>query len=539
MSQAAAPLPAGGAPKAPPVPFGMGKPLLDTRGPIILVGFFAMIVGMFMAILDIQIVAASLSQIQAGLSASPEEVSWVQTSYLIAEVVMIPLSGYLSRMMSTRLLFTCAAAGFTFSSFMCGFASSIEEMMVWRAVQGFIGGAMIPTVFATSYMVFGMQRRAASSAFVGLVVTLAPTIGPTLGGYITDLMSWHWLFFINVVPGIVVTALVWNFMDIDEADWSLWKNLDWVGLALLAIFLGTFQYALEEGAKNDWLQDFDIRNLAAVAVIAGTLFFYRMLTHKNPIVDLSPLTNRNFAVGTIMAFIVGVGLFGITYILPLYLGRVRSFSSLQIGEWLWVTGAFMFMTAPTVGMLAARIDLRWIAASGFALLLVSALLFRDITLETSFWDMFLPQALRGVGLMATMMGVQTMAMQGLSPTQIKGASGLFNLFRNTGGAFGLAVLNTQLSERIYLHWWRLRDSLQAGDPQAQAFLDGFAARYATTMPADDQQAALKVLNFLTLQQAQIMAYADLFQILAFGFGLAALLMLVLKKPAYFVSEEVH
>lgn len=517
----------------------MGKPLLDTRGPIVLVGFFAMVVGMFMAVLDIQIVAASLSQIQAGLSASPEEVSWVQTSYLIAEVVMIPLSGYLSRMMSTRLLFTGAAAGFTLSSFACGFATSIEEMIFWRAIQGFIGGAMIPTTFATSYMVFGMQRRAASSAFVGLVVTLAPTIGPTLGGYITDTFSWHWLFFVNVVPGIVVTFLVWNFMDIDEADWTLWKNLDWLGLALLAVFLASFQYMLEEGAKNDWFQDSGIRMLAAVSVIAGTLFFYRMLTHHNPIVDLSPLENRNFAVGVMMAFIVGVGLFGITYILPLYLGRVRDFSSLQIGEWLWVTGAFMFLTAPVVGTLAARVDLRFITAGGFLCLFASALLFRDITLETGFWDMFVPQALRGVGLMSTMMGVQTMAMQGLTPIQLKGASGLFNLFRNTGGAFGLAVLNTQLSERVYLHYSRLSESLQIGDPQATAFLEGFAARYATMLPADESQAALKVLSAMTMQQAQILAYSDLFHILAYGFAGAALLMFMLRKPVNRMAEEIH
>jgi len=518
----------------------MMKPLIEQRGVSVLIGFFAMVVGMFMAVLDIQIVSSSLSQIQAGLSASSAEVSWVQTSYLIAEVVMIPLSGYLSRMLSTRTLYTASAAGFTLASFMCGLSSSIEEMMVWRAVQGFIGGAMIPTTFATSFIVFGTKRRGAATAFVGLVVTLAPTIGPTLGGYITDLVSWHWLFFINVIPGIFVTITVWMTMDIDKPDWSLWKNLDFFGLAMLALFLGTFQYVLEEGAKNEWFHDEDIRNLAAISVVAGAIFFWRVLTRKNPIVDLSPFANRNFALGTVMAFIVGVGLFGITYLLPLYLGRVQQFSSLQIGEWLWVTGIFMFMTAPVVGMLSNKVDLRILAGIGFLLLFLSAWQFQSLTTETGYWDLFIPQALRGMGLMTTMLSVQTMAIQSLAPDQIRGASGLFNLMRNTGGAFGLAILNTQMTDRINLHWARLRESLQAGDMQAQNFLDGFAARYEQLVPGGDSAgAALKVLGQMTFQQASVLAFSDLFVILAAAFAGAALLMIFLDKPVNRLAQEMH
>lgn len=518
----------------------MMKPLIEQRGKTVLVGFFAMVVGMFMAVLDIQIVSSSLTQIQAGLSASASEVSWVQTSYLIAEVVMIPLSGYLSRMLSTRVLFTASAVGFTCASFMCGLASSIEEMMVWRAVQGFIGGAMIPTTFATSFLVFGAKRRGAATAFVGLVVTLAPTIGPTLGGYITELVSWHWLFFINIIPGIFVAVTVWLTMDIDEPDWTLWKNLDFAGLALLALFLGTFQYVLEEGAKEEWFHDATIRNLAAVSAISGVLFFWRTLTRKNPIVDLTPFANRNFAIGTLMAFIVGVGLFGITYLLPLYLGRVQQLSSLQIGEWLWVTGIFMFMTAPVVGQLSTRVDLRLLAGAGFALLFVSAWQFQPLTSQTGYWDLFVPQALRGMGLMTTMLAVQSMAIQSLSADQVRGASGLFNLMRNTGGAFGLAILNTQMTDRINLHWARLREGLQAGDPQAQAFLEAFAARYEQIMPGGDgQMAALKVLGQMTYQQASVLAFSDLFVILAAAFAGAAVLMLFLDKPVNRLAEEMH
>jgi DHA2 family multidrug resistance protein len=499
-----------------------------------------MVLGMFMAVLDIQIVAASLTQIQAGLSASPSEVSWVQTSYLIAEVVMIPLSGYLARMMSTRVLFTISAAGFTISSLLCGMASSMEEMMIFRAIQGFIGGAMIPTTFATSFLVFGIKRRSMASAFVGLTVTLAPTIGPTLGGYITDTIGWHWIFFVNVIPGIIVTTVVWLVMDIDRPDWRLWHNLDVPGLAFLAIFLGTFQYVLEEGPKNEWFRDAEIRNLAATSLIAGIGFFWRALTRELPVVDLSPFKSRAFATSTLLAFMVGVGLFGITYLLPLYLGRIRGYSSMQIGETLWVSGLFMFMTAPTMGFLAPRVDLRILAAIGFVFLAVSSWLLSDLTAESTYWDLFIPQALRGMGLMTTMMGVQTIAIQALSPQQVKGASGLFNLLRNTGGAFGLAVLNTGLVDRTNHHWERLREGLQAGDPAITSFLEGLAAHYAQSHPGGDPEtAALKILGQITFRESSILAFNDLFVLLAVGFVVVMGLILTLGKPVNRLAQEMH
>jgi DHA2 family multidrug resistance protein len=202
----------------------------DRIQPRRLFAFLAMVFGMFMAILDIQIVSASLTEIQAGLSASANEITWVQTAYLIAEVVMIPLSGFLSRAMGTRILFAISAGGFTVASFMCGLCTDINEMIIWRAIQGFIGGGMIPTVFSTAYIVFPRSKLSVVSPMIGLVATLAPTIGPTVGGYLTDALSWHWLFFINVVPGIAVTAAALLLIDFDAPDWGLFRNFDWLGL---------------------------------------------------------------------------------------------------------------------------------------------------------------------------------------------------------------------------------------------------------------------------------------------------------------------
>src|SRR5436189_1054942 len=225
----------------------------DRIEPRRLVAFLAMVFGMFMAILDIQIVSASLTEIQAGLAASANEITWVQTASLISEVVMIPLSGYLSRALGTRLLFAISAGGFTVASLMCGLSTNITEMIFWRAVQGFIGGGMIPTVFATSFIIFPRSRVGVISALIGLVATLAPTIGPTVGGYLTDALSWHWLFFVNIVPGICVTIAALALIDFDQPNLAMFRHFDWIGLVTMAGFLGSLEYVLEDGPRYDWL----------------------------------------------------------------------------------------------------------------------------------------------------------------------------------------------------------------------------------------------------------------------------------------------
>src|SRR6201996_7302143 len=297
-----------------------------------LIAFLIMVFGMFMSILDIQIVSASLTDIQAGLSASSTEVSWVQTAYLIAEVIAIPLSGFLSRGLGTRLLFAISASGFTIASFFCGFASSIEQMIVWRALQGFLGAGMIPTVFASAYTMFPRSKFHIVGPIIGLVATMAPTIGPTVGGMITDAMSWHWLFFINVVPGIGITLGVLALVDFDQPNFKLLDRFDWFGLIAMAGFLGALEYVLEEGPQYEWLQDTSVAVCAAICVVSAIAFFYRVLTAREPIVDITAFNNRNFGVGCLISFCIGIGLYGLTYIYPRYLSEVRGYSALMIGE---------------------------------------------------------------------------------------------------------------------------------------------------------------------------------------------------------------
>src|SRR5579862_5163690 len=492
----------------------MNFPVADAEervDPRRLIAFVAMCFGMFMAVLDIQIVSASLSEIQAGLAASQDEISWVQTSYLIAEVIAIPLSGFLSRALGTRIMFATAAAGFTISSLICGFTSSMEQMIIWRAIQGFIGGGMVPTVFASIYTIFPRSKQQMFVPVIGLVATLAPTIGPTVGGYLTDAMSWHWLFFINVVPGIAVTALALIFIDFDKPDLSLFKHFDWWGLISMAVFLGALEYVLEEGTRYDWFDDQTITLLTVVAAVAAVAFFARVLTARAPIVDLTAYSNRNFALGSLFSFVLGIGLYGLTYLFPLYLEEIRGDNALMVGETLFVSGVAMFVTAPVVGRLGSKVDPRVLLMAGFVLFAVGAWQMTYVTKDWDFAQLLWPQIFRGVGLMLAMIPITNVALGTLAPERLKNASGLFNLTRNLGGAVGLAALNTVLDNRIDLHLVRLHDSITWARLPAMEALQGLKGR----MPGSDAQSmALKQLFLLVHQQGVVMAFADVFLLLA-------------------------
>lgn len=504
-------------------------PASDRIAPRRLLAFLIMVFGMFMSILDIQIVSASLSDIQAGLSASSSEVSWVQTAYLIAEVIAIPLSGFLSRALGTRLLFAISAAGFTFASLMCGFTSSITQMIIWRAIQGFLGAGMIPTVFASAYTVFPRSKFHIVGPIIGLVATLAPTIGPTVGGYITDALSWHWLFFINVVPGIGIVIGVLTLVDFDEPHFELLNHFDWVGLGAMAGFLGSLEYVLEEGPRNDWLQDEWIAFFAVVCVISMVVFFWRVLTAREPIVDIRAFTNRNFALGCTFSFCVGIGLYGLTYIYPRYLAEVRGYSALMIGETMFVSGVAMFLTAPVVGRLMLFVDMRYLIFIGLVLFSAGTWLMTGITRDYDFYELLLPQILRGVGMMLSMVPVNNIALGTLTPDRVKNASGLFNLTRNLGGAVGLALINTVLDHRTDLHISRLHDRVNWGNAVAVETLNALTQKFQGA--GDASLMALKQLQMIVHRQAVVMGFGDAFFVLTFFYLALAFGVVFLAKPS--------
>ena len=494
-----------------------------------LFAFICMVFGMFMAILDIQIVSASLAEIQAGLSASSDEVAWVQTSYLIAEVVMIPLSGILSRAFSTRYLFAFSCAGFTLMSFMCAQASTINEMIVFRALQGFIGGAMIPTVFASAYTIFPRSKLPIITPVIGLVATLAPTIGPTIGGYLTDLFSWHWLFLVNIIPGIAVTLATWFLVDFDEPNWSLLDDFDWTGLAGMAAFLGGLEYVLEEGPSKGWFDENIILTTAIISAIGCMVFFWRAFTAKQPIVDLSAFKNRNFWTGSLFSFVMGVGLYGLTYLYPVYLARVRGYSSLQIGETMFVSGVCMFLTAPFAGKLSTKIDPRIMIGIGFTGFALGTFQASAITKDWDFYELLVPQMLRGVSLMLCMVPINNLALGTLAPQRLKNASGLYNLTRNLGGAVGLAMINTTLNDRMDLHLQRLRESVIWGRNVAQETLAKMTTAFASR-GSDAELVALKKMAGQVRQQAMVMSLGDVFFVLTFLFLALVLITPLMERP---------
>jgi len=499
--------------------------------------FLIMVFGMFMSILDIQIVSASLTDIQAGLSASSTEVSWVQTAYLIAEVIAIPLSGFLSRALGTRALFAISAFGFTVSSFLCGFASSIEEMILWRALQGFLGAGMIPTVFASAYTVFPRSKFHIVAPIIGLVATLAPTIGPTVGGIITDAMSWHWLFFINVVPGIGITIGVLALVDFDSPNLALLERFDWWGLLFMAGFLGALEYVLEEGPQYEWLQDTSVAVCAWIGGISAIAFFWRVLTAEEPIVDIRTFSNRNFAIGCLLQFCIGVGLYGLTYMYPRYLSEVRGYSALMIGETMFVSGVTMFLMAPIVSRLMLKVDLRYIIAAGLIIFGLGSWQMTWITRDYDFYELLLPQILRGIGMMFAMIPTNNIALGTLAPERVKNASGLFNLTRNLGGAVGLAIINQVLNERTDLHIARLQERVTWGNATATETLNMFTQRLQGM--GDAALMAMKQLSQIVHRQAVVMGYGDAFFMLTlFYFGLSVFVLL-LKKPPAASTEPAH
>jgi DHA2 family multidrug resistance protein len=507
--------------------------------------FAVMCVGFFIALLDIQIVAASLRDIGGGLSASPDEVAWVQTSYLIAEIIVIPLSGWLSRVMSTRWLFSVSAAGFTATSLLCGWAWDIESMIVFRAAQGLLGGSMIPTVFTAAFAFFPGQKIVIAAATIGALSSLAPTLGPTVGGWITDNYSWHWLFFVNLVPGIFVAVVVPLLVRIDKPNLGLLRGADYPGMVLMAIFLGCLEYTLEEGPRWDWFGDHTIRTTAWIAAVSGLAFVWRSLTYDQPVVDLRALKSRNFALGSFFSFVTGIGIFSTVYLTPLFLGRVRGCSAYEIGLAVFSTGVFQVLAIPVYAVLAKRIDLRWLMMFGLATFALSMWNFAPITHDWGWRELLLPQALRGFAQQFAVAPTVTLTLGGLAPERLKLASGLFNLMRTLGGAIGIAACGTILNDRANLHFLRLAEHLTPANPAMVDLLrrvEASATAAAGGDPVQGHAAALRQLWALTWREAQTLTYADAFLALTVCFVIATIMVPLMRKvaaPAKAPPAEAH
>jgi MFS transporter, DHA2 family, multidrug resistance protein len=496
-----------------------------------LLPFAVMCFGMFMALLDIQIVASSLQNIGGGLSAAQDEISWVQTAYLIAEIIVIPLSGWLTRVFSTRWLFTVSAAGFTATSMLCAFAWNIDSMILFRALQGLLGASMIPTVFTSSFYYFQGPRQVYSAAVIGTIASVAPALGPVIGGWITDTLNWHWLFYINVAPGLAITLLVPFLVDIDKPDLRLLKDADYPGIALMAVFLGTLEYLLEEGTRWNWFDDTTIKTCAYISGASGLMFVARSLTFERPMVDLRALTNRNFSVGCFLSFVTGIGVFATIYLTPLFLGYVRGFSPSQTGLAVFSTGVASLVSVPAYIFLAKKIDTRWLMMLGMATFGLSMWSYSFITHEWGADQLLIPQILRGLPQVFAVAPSVHLGLGSLPPERLKYASGLFNMMRNLGGAVGIAICGAILNSRTNFHFVEIASHLTPANGPMQRLLDNVAQRYGM-LPGgspEGQAAALKELWKLAYREASTLAYADAFRAIMLVFVVATLLVPLLRN----------
>jgi MFS transporter, DHA2 family, multidrug resistance protein len=496
-----------------------------------LLPFVVMCFGGFMALLDIQIVASSLQYIGGGLSAAQDEISWVQTAYLIAEIVVIPMSGWLTRVFSTRWLFAASAAGFTLTSLLCALAWNIESMILFRALQGMLGASMVPAMFTSSLYFFQGPRRVYSAAVVGTIASLAPVLGPVIGGWITDTWNWHWLFYVNLLPGIAVTILAALLIRIDEPDLSLLKDADYPGILLMAVALSTLEYVLEEGSRWNWFDDRTIRNCTWIAVITGVLFIIRSLTFARPVVDLRALKNRNFAVACFLSFVTGIGIFSTIYLTPLFLGYVRGYSAWQTGIAIFSTGVASIAAVPVYVFLARKVDTRWLMMFGLASFGASMWAFSYITSDWSGEELLVPQVLRGFPQVFAVAPGVGLGLGSLPPERLKYASGLYNMMRNLGGAVGIAVCSAILNAQTNFHFNMIASHLTPANGPMARLIAGAAQRYGAIpgSPEAGHLSAVKTLWQLAYREASTLAYADAFRAIMVAFVIATLLVPLLRN----------
>jgi DHA2 family multidrug resistance protein len=404
-------------------------------------------------------------------------------------------------------------------------------MIIFRALQGMLGASMVPTMFTSSFYFFQGPRRVYSAAVVGTIASLAPVLGPVIGGWITDTWNWHWLFYVNLLPGIAVTILAALLIRIDEPDLSLLKDADYPGIVLMAVALSTLEYVLEEGSRWNWFDDATIRHCAWIAAIASALFVVRSLTFARPVVDLRALKNRNFAVGCFLSFVTGIGIFSTIYLTPLFLGYVRGYSAWQTGIAIFSTGVASIAAVPVYILLARKFDTRWLMMFGLASFGLSMWAFSYITSDWSAGELLVPQVLRGFPQVFAVAPAVNLGLGSLPPERLKYASGLFNMMRNLGGAVGIAVCGAILNAQTNFHFNMIASHLTPANGPMTRLIAGAAQRYGTIpgSPEAGHLAAMKTLWHLAYREASTLAYADAFRAIMVAFIIATLLVPLLRK----------
>jgi DHA2 family multidrug resistance protein len=404
-------------------------------------------------------------------------------------------------------------------------------MITFRALQGFTGGTMVSLVFATAFTIFTGKQRGYVPAILGAVSVMAPTLGPSAGGFITDKLDWRWLFFVNVVPGIVTVAMASQVLRVDKPNLSMFARIDWVQLIAMAAFLAGLEYVLEEGPRHDWFGDPTIAISAWCSFVGFALFLERCFFSVNPLVKVSPFRNPTFTFSCIFNLVFGVGLYSAIYLVPVYLGQVRGYDSLQIGTTVIAVGLAQMISVAVAARLMQRVDLRLMIAVGLACFATSLWLSSRMSSDWGFWELLPSQALRGFSIMLCIVPSVTMALGGFQPAELKYASGLFNLMRNLGGAIGIAVTNTLLQNHTRIALLRMGEAMAHGAVPANDTIAALAQRLSAIEP-DPRQALLAAQGLFARvagREALTLAFNDVFRMMAWMF-IVTLVMVPFCRP---------
>src|SRR5882724_12234011 len=483
--------------------------------------------GAFMAVLNIQIVNASLADIQGAIGAG---------------IVVIPLSGWLAQVFSVRIYLLTNAILFLALSVACAFAQDLSQMIVLRALQGFTGGVLIPMAFTLIITLLPKAKQPVGLALFALSATFAPAIGPTIGGYLTENWGWQFIFYVNLVPGAVMIAMLWFSLEAKPMKLSLLREGDWAGIVTMAIGLSALQTVLEEGNKDDWFGSPFIVKLSVIAAVALTAFLAIELTSKKPLLNLRLLARRNFGFGILANFLLGTALYGSVFILPVYLSRIQGYNAEQIGMVLAWTGFPQLLLIPLVPRLMKRFDPRLIIGIGFALFAASNFMNIFMTPDTASDQLFWPNVIRAFGQALVFAPLSAVATAGIEAENAGSASGLFNMMRNLGGAVGIALLQTFLTKREQYHSNVLTQSVSLFEQATRTRIDQltqYFMSHGVVNHAEASHRAVIAIGHIVQKQAFILAFSDTFYLLGAALIVALMAALLLRKPDHLEGGGAH
>jgi len=496
-----------------------------------------MLIGVMLAtileILDTSIVNVALPNMMGNLGATVDEISWVVTSYIIANVIVIPMTSWLAGRFGRRRYFVTSIAIFTVASFLCGLATSLPELVLFRVIQGLGGGALLSMAQSIMMETFPPSRQGTGQAIFGLGAALGPSLGPTLGGWITNQWSWPWIFYVNVPLGIMAGLLCWTYLrEPPASSVRRTQGVDWAGIVLLVVGVGALQTVLERGNRLDWFESRFITTFAALAVSSLALFIWHELRVEHPIVDLRVLRHRALAVGCVYGALVGVGLYGSVFLFPLFTQQLLHWNSWQSGLGIAPSALMTAFTMLIVGRLVWRVGPAPLFAIGVALFVPTLFAMSHWTLQSGQWDLFWPQIGRGVAMGFLFVPLSMSALRALPPGDMLQGAGLFNLFRQTGGSMGIAVLATLIDHRSVLHHAYLSESVSPFSPATQqrlaALASGFAARGLDATRA--LEAARHALDGTIAAQSAVLAFRDCYLVILVLFVVLAPLIPLMRRP---------